>query len=287
MTMYLNGQWMDPEDATVSVMDRGFLFGHGVYEVVRFFDGISIGMDEHIRRLQHSLDVARIRGADASQLATVGAELVKRTGMPNASIYFQITAGTESVRHHIPQPDTTPTVMAFAQPVPDVDGCRDLKVFSAKICPDLRWHRCDIKSTNLLANIMAKIDATAAGMTEAILHRDGLISEGTSTTVLAVYGDEIVSTPNSSDGNSILPGITRELIERSGTRITSRTLTVEEFRQADEIMLLGTRTMVVAVTSLDGSPVGSGQPGPHANAVLQRLCDWIASEVAAASIKAG
>lgn len=284
MLAYLNGEYLPAEQARISPFDRGFLFADGVYEAVRSgpaLAGLSgprfIGMNRHVRRLTRSLRELGI-DFDARRLAAVSAELVKRSGIEQALIYFQVTRGTpdQPGRTHVPPAGLRPTVFAFVRPAAPVDFVNPRPLIKKCVTlPDLRWLRCDIKSVSLLGNMLASRDAAAAGVDEAILLREGVnggrtVSEGALTNVLIVTSNgELATAP--LEPRTVLPGITREILLDLDSTIDQRTVTEAELRSAREVMLLGTTASVTSVTHLDGKPINGGQPGPAAQRLAQVL----------------
>jgi D-alanine transaminase len=290
--VYLNGEFMPAERARISPFDRGFLFADGVYEAVRTGPALAskpaprfIGINRHVRRLARSLGELNIP-FDARGLAAISTELVKRSGIDNALIYFQVTRGTpdlttQPARSHLPPATLVPTVFAFVRPTPgtptDYDNPRPLTKKCVTLT-DQRWKRCDIKSVSLLGNVLASLGAAAAGGEEAVLLRESspgnerTLSEGALTNVLVVTDDGELATPP-LDGGTVLPGITREILTDAEPGIRQRTITETEVRNAREVLLLGTTASVTAVTHLDGKPVNGGTPGPQA----ERLAAFLAT----------
>lgn len=293
MLAYLNGDFMPADQARISPFDRGFLFADGVYEAIRTGPAIAakpaprfIGMNRHVRRLARSLNELSIAW-DARQLATISAELVRRSELESALIYFQVTRGTPNLatqpgRSHLPPQPLTPTVFAFVRSITPTDfATPTLPTKKCLTVNDVRWKRCDIKSVGLLGNVLASLEAAAAGAEEAILLRDSAaaagtgrtVSEGALTNVLVVTAQGDLVTPPLETG-AVLPGITREILLDAEPTIKQRPLAESELRAAREVLLLGTTSNVTAVTHIDGRPVGSGLPGPQATrlaALLARI----------------
>lgn len=259
---YLNGQWLPLADARVSVLDRGFLFADGVYEVLAAYDGRLLGEAEHLARLERSLGELRIRNPHTrEQWSAIFARLIREAGGGNLVVYLQITRGAAAGRSHAFPEDLQPTVVAYCSPLPSPAAEVRAAGVAAITLPDLRWGRCDIKSIALLANVLCTQRAKDAGANEAILHRDGRVTEGSSSNVFVVQNGVVLTTPDSAE---ILPGITRNLLAQlraSGVEITTRHFTLAELRAADEIWITSTTREVLAVTTLDGKPVGNGKPG--------------------------
>jgi D-alanine transaminase len=266
--VYLNGAWLPRAEAVVSVDDRGFLFGDGVYEVVRVVRGGFVDGDRHFRRLARSLAELALpdpatTGIDVSAIAR---ELLKRQGLAGrgeAVVYIQVTRGAAPRRHAFPPAGTPPTIFVAASPfVPKPEKATGAAVITS---PDVRWQRCDIKSINLLANVLANQRAAEGGAYEAILVRDGWVTEATHSSVFAVVDGLLRTHPN---GPAILPGVTREVVLElaagAAMEVRQEALTAAELAQASEVFLTGTTTDVMPVISIDGAAVGSGVPGPVA-----------------------
>ncbi len=279
--VYLNGQFIPPEEAKVSVFDRGFLFGDAVYEVIRYFNGKPYAMDLHVQRLQRTLREVRFSQFKPAEIIGLGDELLARNDLRDACVYWQITRGTGVGRAHLPTTELTPTVFGCVDRTPPLSECTTPAESCAALHEDWRWRRCDIKSTNLLPNILGKIAAADSTAEEVIFHRGGRVSEGGSTTVLVVRDGQLSTPPINDPTLSILHGITRRVIAAlPGADLIEQPLTVEELRRADEIILAGTRTLLAAVTQLDGRQVGSGKAGPAVKSLLARFVEAIRLETA-------
>lgn len=279
MLVHLNGSLIPAEEASVSVFDRGFLFGDGVYEGLRATRGHIIGLEHHIARLRQGLEETRIEGFDARDLESISRALLDAEGLDSAFIYLQVTRGTPSdgaARPRVPDPATPPTVFAFASPLAPVDELEMPTGKRAALRPDTRWTRGHLKSTSLLGGVLAALEAQEADSEDAIMHRGELVTEGTATNVFAVVGDTIV-TPSTGSA-PMLHGVTRRLILDAMPEIVERPVSVQEIREAREIMLVGTRTMVAPITMLDGTPVGDGAVGPAARAMHDALVGAILEE---------
>ena len=261
----VNGAFVPVAEARVPVLDRGFLFADGVYEVVPAYDGKPFGLKEHLARLARSLKELQIANPHSeAEWAELARQLMEHNGGGDCMIYFQVTRGAPEKRGHaFPPKSLAPTVVGLcnALPAPGENALRD--GVSAITRPDIRWGRCDIKSVALLPNILATQAATEQACNEAILHRDGRVTEGASSNVFAVLGTSVV-TP--SKGPEILSGITREVLldalRAAKVPVQERRLTLNELRSADEIWLTSSTREVLPVTRLDGDPVGARKPGP-------------------------
>ncbi len=261
--VYLNGQYLPIEDAKISVLDRGFTFGDGVYEVIPVYEGHIFRMREHLERLNNSLDEVYIdRPYALEQWQEVLRELIEKNSAKNTgndlSLYMQVTRGI-SERDHAIDIATKQTVFAMCRPLPEYDRSAGI---SAIIEEDIRWKYCHIKAITLLPSVMLRHKARDAGATEAILVKDGYITEGAASNVFIVKNG-IVKTPP-KDG-SLLPGITRdlvvELLTESGIPCEELAIKEIELKQADEIWITSSTWEIVPVTRLDNNPVGTGRPG--------------------------
>jgi D-alanine transaminase len=262
--VYFDGRFVIKSEVVVSPDDRGFLLGDGVYEVAGAYDGRFVALDRHMRRLRRSLRESRIDDSIADPLESVFTGLLERNGFGESGkvlVYLQVTRGVALRTHAFPKTPVRPTVYAYAAPFPDMG---DLTAGVAAVTrPDLRWSRCDIKSISLMGNVLANQEAKESGAFEAILIRNGIVLEGTHTSIFGVLDGELRTAPLS---NLILPGITREIvIELCGPNdvpLRKEPLSETELRRVDELFLTGTTTEVVPITSLDGKLVGDGSVGP-------------------------
>lgn len=239
------------------------MFADGVYEVIRSYRGRLFELTAHIERLMRSLREIRIPRSAAGGITDMIPELLERNGLSDAEavVYIQITRGAAPRAHLFPPADTAPTVYAHAVPFDPPLRQRDGGA-SVILVPDTRWSRCDIKSTALLPNILARQMAEDAGAAEAVFVRGGNITEGSSSTFCAVFSGTLVTHPEST---TILPGITRsvvlELCRRNGIPVAERPVREDELPGASEMMLLSTTREVMPVISFDGVTVGDGSPG--------------------------
>jgi len=266
--VYLNGSFVPMDEARVPVLDRGFIFGDGVYEVVPVYGRHPFRIAEHLRRLQYSLDQIKLRNPYSEQEWTrLILELVARCPHDEQSLYLQVTRGVAKRDHVFPK-DAVPTVFMMTNrlstPTPEMVA-RGVPAITAV---DNRWLRCDIKSTALLGNVLMRQLAAEAGANEAIMMRDGQLTEGSASNVFVVARGVIVAPPKS---NLILPGTTYdvvlELAQQAGMPVEVRQVSEAELRAADEIWVTSATREVLAVTALDGKPVGTGAPG----AVFRRM----------------
>jgi D-alanine transaminase len=265
--VYLNGVFQPLENAQISVMDRGFLFGDGVYEVIPVYDRQPFRLHEHLARLQASLDGIRLANPHSateweSLIGQIIAEAALSDAWQDQGIYLQVTRGSGPRDHAFPK-NVQPTV--FILPMPLNPPSADLVEHgvSAVTAIDNRWLRCDLKVTSLLPNVLLRQLSVDADCAETVLIRDGQLIEGAASSVFIVKNNVLLTPPQS---NLMLPGITYdvvlELATAEGMAHAIRPISETELRQADEIWLTSSTKEVMAVTRLDGQPVGSGQPGP-------------------------
>jgi D-alanine transaminase len=270
--VYLNGEYLPKDGATISVDDRGFLLSDGLYEVTPAYRGRLFRMEQHMRRLQHGLAVLRIE-YDLSGLPEMHDRLISDNGLAAedvAIVYLQITRGVAQRTHHFPPAGTRPTVYAFAQAFHRPGEARWARGYEAITVPDRRWARVDIKSIGLLPNVLAQQAAVDAGVEDALFVKDGVALEGSHNNVFAVL-DGVVTTHPAT--HAILHGISREyvieLARAQGLPVEERPVLLDEMRGADEIFFTGTTTEVRPTVRLDGEPVGNGKVGPVARALYE------------------
>ncbi|MBL8850384.1 MAG: aminotransferase class IV [Planctomycetaceae bacterium] len=277
-----NGTAMPLADVRVSVLDRGFLFGDGIYEVLRVYGGRPFLLSEHMARLRRSLNEIQIQ-SDVDRLEARMHATLRDSGIDGGMVYMQITRGEAPRTHRFPNPPATPNELIYVDAIA-VDPYAAWRENGAKLLtvPDVRWRRCDIKSVNLLANCLAAQAAAEAGCQEALLvTADGTITEGSHTSIFAVQGGRILATPL---GPQILPGITRGLVvklaARAGIEIEERSAKLAELDSLDEMFLTGTTSEVLPVTQVDGRPIGNGRPGPVTAKLVatygEYVRDWLA-----------
>ncbi|HXL97228.1 MAG TPA: aminotransferase class IV [Steroidobacteraceae bacterium] len=263
-TCYLNGSLMPLREARVSALDRSFLFGDGVYEVIPARAGKARRLAANLARLSHSLHELRIRNPHSEQQWNrIVEQLISSNGGGDVYVYLQVSRGAEYGRNHAPLPDIEPTVFGFCSPLPLPTTAVLERGVACITAIDTRWARCDIKSVALLANVLLRQQAVEAGAGEIILLRDGNLTEASASSVEVIIDGEIRTPPNSP---RLLPGTTRSLVEELADRygIARRVTAVTEaqLRAADEVWLTAATRGVIAVTTLDGEPVGNGKPGP-------------------------
>jgi D-alanine transaminase len=266
MTVYLNGQFLKPEDAKLSVLDRGFIFGDGVYEVWRVVDGKLFEDRRHNKRLKSGLKTVEISvpDADVDALSGVAQRLLKENDLTTGegTFYVEITRGAAPRTHAYPPAGTKPTILAMVSrfEVPHAMREAGAKCITEN---DVRWLRCDVKTVQLLPNVMAKQKASVAGAMEAIFVRDDVVTEGTHTSLFAVKDGTLRTHPL---GPLILPSITRELVleiaREQKVPVSEKPFSKAELFAMDEVFVSGTTTDVTPIVDIDGRKIGSGKPGP-------------------------
>ena len=281
----LNGEMMPIDQARVPVDDRGFLFGDAVYEVIRLYEGCCWLEAEHMERLRRGVTALEFGSYDIDRLSQRMHRTISTSGIQEGTVYLHITRGVSPRAHAFPLPDVPPTELILVRPYDDTSAARLRDVGVTAIShPDLRWRRCDIKSTNLLGNVLAKQAATLAGCYEAILvDPEGRVTEGSSTSVLWVRGGRLEGTP---EGTGLLPGTTRHLVlrlaEALGIPFADVRITLEELHRADEVLLAGTATEIVSVVQVDANSIADGRPGPMARriqgAYREAVARWLAPQ---------
>ncbi len=263
MICFLNGDYLPIEQARISPLDRGFIFGDGVYEVIPVYARRPFRMVEHLQRMQRSMD--RIGLANPHSIEKWEAlcmELIARNEGENHGLYIQVSRGVAPRDHAFPK-ESTPTVFMMCNPLRAAPAHWRAEGAAAITARDERWLNNDIKSTALLGNVLARQKSVEAGAVETILLREGMLTEASSSNVLIVRDGLILSPPKS---NLLLPGTTFdvviELARRHGMAHELRPITEAELRSADEIWVTSATKEVLAITRLDGQPVGEGKPGP-------------------------
>lgn len=260
--VYLNGRYLPLSAARVPVLDRGFLFGDGVYEVIPVYGGCPFRLEQHLARLDGSLAGIRLANPlPPGQWRALVRDLLAHNPLPgDQAIYLQVTRGPAPRDHRFPA-RPAPTVFAMTNPVappPSAPGV------SAVTLADRRWDLCQIKAVTLLANVLARQEAADLGAAEAILVRDGWVIEGSSSNVFVVVDDQVVTPPRDP---RMLTGITRdlvlELLAAADKPVLERGVSADELSRAREVWITSSTREVVPVVRLDGAPVGSGEPGPR------------------------
>lgn len=284
-TVYLNGSFIPKSEAVVSVDDRGFLFGDGIYEVSPAYEGRFFRFDRHLARMRRGLDTLGIR-YELDDLLGIHERLLAENGLTDEKvsyIYVQVTRGVAPRTHAYPKSPVEPTVYAYANAYHRPERDRWEQGFEAVTVPDRRWSRVDLKTIALLPNCMAQQVAAEAGVADALLVRDGIALEGAHNNFFAVVDGTVVTHPTS---NVILPGVTREYIlelcEELGLPVELRPLMIEELWTADEAFFTGTTTEVRPTVRVDGRPIGDGEVGPIARLLFDAFLDGVGQVAAGA-----
>lgn len=272
--VYLNGQYLDRLDATLSVDERGVYFADGVYEVVRYFNGTGFTMTEHLARLKRSLDGIDLN-FEADPIALISDELVRRNALTDARVYWQVTRGS-GLRNHVIADDLVPTVYLSAEPAHTLGAAPPLQTIQAITTLDDRWSNCWIKSLMLLPNTLAKTRAAKAGAGEALFVRDGRVTEGAATNCFAVFDGELYTHPAD---RYILEGITRNVVIALAKELSiplhEQAFSSADLPSADECFITGTGTLLAAITAVDGRPISDGRPGPITQQLWQAFTDRV------------
>ncbi len=268
-TAYLNGQFLPLEQAQVPALDRGFLFGDGVYEVIPVYGRRPFRLDRHLARLQNSCDGIRlVNPHTATEWQTLVGELISRQDFADQNLYLHVTRGVARRDHAFPAKAPS-TIFMMSNPLVTPTPEQFEAGVSAVTTADNRWLRCDIKSIALLANVLLRQVAVDAGATEAVLLRDGVLTEGAASNILVVRGGVILAPRRD---HLLLPGITYdtviELARAHGMPIEVRDISEAELRSADELWMTSSTKEILPITRLDGAVVGSGRAGPIARTML-------------------
>jgi D-alanine transaminase len=263
MTVYLNGKFLPLEEARISVLDRGFIYGDGVYELVPVYHRQPYRLRPHLARLQRSLDGIRLANPHRDQeWEAIIHDLIARQPFDDQGVYWQVTRGAAKRDHAFP-PDAIPTVFMMSNPLPVLSREQIEGGVAVVTADDERWLRCDLKTISLVGNVLARQFAVDRGAVETVMFRNGHLTEASASNVLIVRDGTIIAPPKD---NLILPGITYdaalELARESGLPFAMRSVTKEEALAADEMWLSSSTKEVLAVTTLDGRAFGGGKPGP-------------------------
>lgn len=266
--VFLNGQFVDKEAALISPMDRGFLFGDGIYEVIPSYMGKSVGLALHLARMNSGLREIKIEyKADIAEWSAHIDKLISQFSSDSVGVYIHVSRGTDSKRFHAYPQNITPTVFAYGfeiQPSQTLDRNK-AKGFEVITLEDLRWQRCHIKSTSLLGNVMHFQQGQEAQKDEVILYNDkGFITEAAACNVFVVK-DGVIMTPKL--GNELLPGITRKILltslaQAGGFSVSEQDITLSQLKMADEVWITSSSKEVGAVVKVDDTLIGDGKPGP-------------------------
>ncbi|HEY9281057.1 MAG TPA: D-amino acid aminotransferase, partial [Eoetvoesiella sp.] len=259
--VYLNGEYVRLGDAKVSVLDRGFIFGDGIYDVVPAYKGVPFRMDGHLARLERSLASIGINvGWTRKQWEELVLNMLERSPLDNSMVYIQVTRGVAKRDHGFPA-NATPTIFCMVSPFTRPGQAAREQGLTAVSVPDVRWLRCEIKSVSLLGNVLAKQQAVDAGVDEVVQFRDGHLSEGASCNVWMVKNGTLLAPPRD---NLILEGIRfgvlEELANEAGIPFQSRPISEQEVEQADEIIMTSATKEVLPIVTYNGKPVGTGKP---------------------------
>lgn len=274
-TVYVNGAYLPEEDAKISIFDRSFIFGDGIYEVSAVIGGKLVDCEAHLARLERSCGEIRLALPwSRPELVAIHEELIKRNKLDEGGIYLQVSRGAADRDFAFPA-NVTPTLVMFTQErnMSKAPAAKTgIKVVS---CPDLRWARRDIKSVNLLAPVLAKQFAAESGAQEAWLVEDGVVTEGASSTAWIVKGKTLISRPLS---NKVLPGITRKAVlaylGETDFKFEERAFTLDEALDAEECFITSATSLVMPVVSVDGHTIHNGAPGPTAIRLREIYLDF-------------
>jgi D-alanine transaminase len=263
MIVYLNGQFLPIEEAKISVLDRGFVYGDGVYEVIPVYSRRPFRLPQHLVRLQHSLDGIRLANPHSeAEWTSIISELIARQPFDDQGVYFQVTRGVAKRDHTFPA-GVAPTVFMMSNPLAVPTAEQVEKGVAVVTADDNRWQRCDLKTISLVGNVLMRQLAADAGAVETVMFRDGNLTEASASNVLVVIRGVIVAPPKD---HLILPGITYgaayEFAREAGLPFEIRTVSRAEVQVADEMWLSSSTKEVIAVTTMDGRPFASGTPGP-------------------------
>jgi D-alanine transaminase len=259
---HFNGKLLPLDQIHISPLDRGFIFGDGVYEVIPVYDGVPLRGREHFERLQRSMDEIRLRNPHTVDEWMELTERLLEHHPGNQSVYIQVTRGAPLKRDHAIPTDLEPTVFMMCYPLASPSPQQVENGVACVTARDFRWEKCHIKSTSLLGNVLARQISHDAGAVETIMLRDGMVTEASASNVFVVKNGVVLAPPRD---HLILLGITYELIvrlaEEGAVRIEVRPVSEAELRSADEVWLSSSTKEVLAVTTLDGKPVANGRPG--------------------------
>ncbi len=263
MTVYLNGSFMPIEDAKVPVLDRGFIFGDGIYELVPVYSRAPFRLEGHLARMERSLSEVGIRNPHTRvEWAALIGQMIERQSFDDQAVYWQVTRGVARRDHAFPK-DAEPTVFMMSNPLVSPSPAVIENGASAISAPDFRWHRCDLKTISLIGNCMLRQLSADEGAIETILFRDGNLTEASASNAYIVK-DGVIATPAKTE--LILPGITldvvSDIVARGNLPFETRKISEAEVRSADEVWVTSSSKEIVAIVTLDGKSVGAGKPGP-------------------------
>jgi D-alanine transaminase len=270
---YFNGKFLPKDDIKISPDDRGFLFGDGVYEVIRWYEGFFYDMESHLSRLKRSLRELRINWPEVELLPSISMELIKQNKLENTPtmIYLQVTRGAAKRTHHFPSPEVPPTIYVNAWGfIPD----NQYKETGIKVMlkEEIRWSRCDIKSISLLANTISFQEACENGLKECIFVRNGLITEGSHSNIFFIIDNTLFTHPES---NYILSGVTRKnvlrIAQELGIKIREEAVPENRIRFIQEAFISNTSFEIMPVIDLGGNQIGKGTPGPITGMIIAKF----------------
>ena len=263
MTVFLSGKFMPMEDAKIPVLDRGFIFGDGIYELVPVYSRVPFRLEGHLARMERSLGEVRIRNPySRAEWTAIIEQLIDKQPFEDQGVYWQVTRGVAKRDHAFPK-DAEPTVFMMSNPLVNPSQAVIENGATAVSAQDFRWHRCDIKVISLIGNCLLRQLSAEEGAIETILFRDGKLTEASASNAYIVKNG-VIATPAKT--NRILPGITLDvvldIVERGSLPLEVRDISEGEVRAADELWVTSSSKEIVAVVELDGKPVGNGRPGP-------------------------
>lgn len=269
--VYLNGKYLPIHEACISVLDRGFLLGDGVYEVIPVYGGNPFRIDQHLQRLENSLEQVRIPfPCTRGEWSGILDDIIERNGSGDQSIYLQVTRGIAAKRDHAFPDPIHPTVFVMSNPLLPVAGKILREGVRAITLDDIRWHRCDIKAITLLANVLLRQQALDDGSAEAILVRDGLASEGAASNLFIVKNGTVITPPT---GPKLLPGVTRDLVlelaEQHDIPWCEQDIRLQDLFGAEEVWFSSSTKEILPVIQVDDQKIGTGAPGPIWDALYQ------------------
>lgn len=274
-TVYLNGKFLPIEEAYIPVLDRGFIFGDGIYEMIPVYSRHPFRLKEHIRRLENSLAALRLDNPYSREAwESLLLALIEKNEAEDQSLYLQVTRGPAPRDHAFPKV-SVPTVFMMSNPLVVATGSQVESGIAAISARDIRWDRCDIKAISLLPNVLLKQMAVDAGAAETVIFRDGILTEGTASNIFAVERDTLLAPPKDQH---MLPGITYDLIlelaEANAIPIEIGYFDEARIRAADELWISSSTREVLAIVTLDGKPIGNGKPGPMFQRMYQLYQDY-------------
>lgn len=286
MTVFLNGKFMPMEDAKVPVLDRGFIFGDGIYELVPVYSRAPFRLEGHLARMERSLSEVAIRNPySRTEWTKIIEQIIERQAFDDQGVYWQITRGVAKRDHAFPK-DVEPTVFMMSNPLVNPSKAVIENGATAVSAQDFRWHRCDLKTISLIGNCMLRQLSAEEGAIETIMFRDGKLTEASASNAYIVKNG-VIATPAKTE--LILPGITLDvvfdIVARGQLPLEVRDVTEAEVRSADEVWVTSSSKEIVAIVSLDGKPVGNGKPGPVFRRAWQLYQDF-KNEVMRARVQA-